>query len=132
MSQIASASCTRESLLEDAPTCELFRNPCDPYTRGLIASVPRLARRSKDARCSCTGFCSAKFAAELPFCPALHGRAAVPSGASTGEFEATELRDGEAAYGGKGVTKAVGNVNGEIAEAVAGHDATDQEGLDGS
>ena len=58
------------------------------------------------------------------------GRAAVPSGASTGEFEATELRDGEAAYGGKGVTKAVGNVNGEIAEAVHGRDATDQEGLD--
>ncbi len=47
-----------------------------------------------------------------------HGRAAVPSGASTGEFEATELRDGGDAYMGKGVTKAVGNVNGEIAEAV--------------
>jgi enolase len=60
-----------------------------------------------------------------------HGRAAVPSGASTGEFEATELRDGDAAYGGKGVTKAVGNVNGEIAETVAGHDAADQKGLDG-
>ena len=60
-----------------------------------------------------------------------HGRAAVPSGASTGEFEATELRDGGDAYGGKGVTKAVGNVNGEIAEAVAGHDASDQQGLDG-
>jgi enolase len=59
-----------------------------------------------------------------------HGRAAVPSGASTGEFEATELRDGGSAYGGKGVTKAVANVNGEIAEAVAGRDATDQEGLD--
>jgi enolase len=58
------------------------------------------------------------------------GRAAVPSGASTGEFEATELRDGGAAYGGKGVTQAVGNVNGEIAEAVRGRDATDQEGLD--
>jgi enolase len=58
------------------------------------------------------------------------GRAIVPSGASTGEFEATELRDGADAYGGKGVTKAVGNVNGEIAEAVHGRDATDQEGLD--
>ena len=44
------------------------------------------------------------------------GRAAVPSGASTGEFEATELRDGGDAYLGKGVTQAVGNVNGEIAE----------------
>ena len=60
-----------------------------------------------------------------------HGRAAVPSGASTGEFEATELRDGGDAYGGKGVTQAVANVNGEIAEAVAGHDASDQKGLDG-
>src|ERR1044072_2737573 len=59
-----------------------------------------------------------------------HGRAAVPSGASTGEFEATELRDGGDAYGGKGVTKAVGNVNGEIAETVAGLDAADQKGLD--
>jgi enolase len=59
------------------------------------------------------------------------GRAAVPSGASTGEFEATELRDGDkSAYGGKGVLKAVGNVNGEIAEAVHGHDALDQKGLD--
>jgi enolase len=59
-----------------------------------------------------------------------HGRAAVPSGASTGEFEATELRDGGDAYGGKGVMQAVGNVNGEIAETVAGHDAADQKGLD--
>jgi enolase len=58
------------------------------------------------------------------------GRAAVPSGASTGEFEATELRDGGDAWGGKGVTKAVANVNGEIAEAVAGADALDQNGLD--
>jgi enolase len=58
------------------------------------------------------------------------GRAAVPSGASTGEFEATELRDGGDAWGGKGVTRAVGNVNGEIAEAVGGRDALDQQGLD--
>ncbi len=58
------------------------------------------------------------------------GRAAVPSGASTGEFEATELRDGGDAYDGKGVTQAVANVNGEIAAAVAGHDADDQGGLD--
>jgi enolase len=59
-----------------------------------------------------------------------HGRAAVPSGASTGEFEATELRDGDAAWSGKGVTKAVANVNSEIAGAVAGDDALDQSGLD--
>jgi enolase len=59
-----------------------------------------------------------------------HGRAAVPSGASTGEFEATELRDGGSEWLGKGVTKAVANVNGEIAEAVAGFDVLDQKGLD--
>ena len=58
------------------------------------------------------------------------GRAAVPSGASTGEFEATELRDGNAAYLGKGVTKAVENVNGEIATAVRGMDASAQAALD--
>ena len=58
------------------------------------------------------------------------GRAAVPSGASTGEFEATELRDGGDAWMGKGVTQAVANVNGEVAEAVTGSDAMDQRGLD--
>jgi enolase len=59
------------------------------------------------------------------------GRAAVPSGASTGEFEATELRDGnKSVYLGKGVLDAVANVNGEIAQAVTGHDALDQQGLD--
>jgi enolase len=58
------------------------------------------------------------------------GRAAVPSGASTGEFEATELRDGGAAWQGKGVTQAVANVNGEIADAVHELDALDQQGLD--
>ena len=58
------------------------------------------------------------------------GRAAVPSGASTGEFEAVELRDGGEAFGGKGVTVAVANVNGEIAEAVRGLDPADQAGVD--
>jgi enolase len=58
------------------------------------------------------------------------GRAAVPSGASTGEYEATELRDGGDAWLGKGVTKAVQNVNGEIATAVRGRDATNQAGID--
>ena len=58
------------------------------------------------------------------------GRAAVPSGASTGVHEAVELRDGGDAYGGKGVTKAVGNVNGEIAGAVRGMDASDQQTVD--
>ena len=58
------------------------------------------------------------------------GRAIVPSGASTGEFEAVELRDGGDAFAGKGVTRAVANVNGELAEALAGFDAADQQGLD--
>jgi enolase len=58
------------------------------------------------------------------------GRAAVPSGASTGEFEAVELRDGGDAWAGKGVTKAVANVNGELAEAVKGLDPADQAELD--
>jgi enolase 1/2/3 len=59
-----------------------------------------------------------------------HGHAAVPSGASTGEFEATELRDGGERWGGKGVQRAVANVNGEIREAIAGLDAADQGALD--
>jgi len=59
-----------------------------------------------------------------------HGRAAVPSGASTGVHEAVELRDGGSAYGGKGVTQAVANVVGEIADAVTGMEAGDQEALD--
>ena len=59
------------------------------------------------------------------------GRAAVPSGASTGEHEANELRDGDKSrYLGKGVLKAVGHVNGEIAKAVVGMDASDQRALD--
>ncbi|MFI4977321.1 MAG: phosphopyruvate hydratase [Solirubrobacterales bacterium] len=61
-----------------------------------------------------------------------HGRAAVPSGASTGEFEATELRDGGEQWSGKGVARAVANVDGEIAEAISGMDASDQRGLDGA
>ena len=59
------------------------------------------------------------------------GRAAVPSGASTGAHEAVELRDGDAArYQGKGVSKAVDAVNGEIYDALAGMDAEDQRGID--
>ena len=52
------------------------------------------------------------------------GRAAVPSGASTGEFEAVELRDGGDLWLGKGVSNAVGNVNGEINDALIGFDVT--------
>src|SRR6185312_11329022 len=58
------------------------------------------------------------------------GRAAVPSGASTGVHEAVELRDGGDAYGGKGVTQAVAHVNGELSGAVVGADAGEQELID--
>jgi enolase len=69
--------------------------------------------------------------AEVTLADGSFGRAAVPSGASTGAREAVELRDGDKTrYLGKGVRKAVANVNGPIAEALAGFDATDQAGLD--
>ncbi|HTC58983.1 MAG TPA: phosphopyruvate hydratase [Solirubrobacteraceae bacterium] len=68
--------------------------------------------------------------AEVVLRSGVHGRAAVPSGASTGEFEATELRDGGERWQGKGVTRAVASVDGEIADAVVGMDAADQKGLD--
>ena len=58
------------------------------------------------------------------------GRAAVPSGASTGAHEAVELRDGGKRYGGKGVIQAVDAVNGEIFDAIAGMDAEDQVRID--
>src|SRR3954452_12126251 len=59
------------------------------------------------------------------------GRAAVPSGASTGAHEAVELRDGDKGrYGGKGVLKAVNAVNGEIFDALSGNEAAEQEGID--
>src|ERR1700742_3699496 len=58
------------------------------------------------------------------------GRAAVPSGASTGEFEATELRDGGDAWMGKGVSRAVENINGEIATHIRGMEAAAQAALD--
>ena len=58
------------------------------------------------------------------------GRAAVPSGASTGSHEAVELRDGDSRFGGKGVLKAVAAVNGELYDALSGMDADDQYGID--
>ncbi len=58
------------------------------------------------------------------------GRAAVPSGASTGQFEAVELRDGGSEWLGKGVTQAVANVDGELASAISGMDAADQAAVD--
>ena len=61
------------------------------------------------------------------------GRAAVPSGASTGSREAVELRDGDPKrYGGKGVLKAVANLNGQLRDLLCGFDAQDQKGLDAS
>ncbi len=67
---------------------------------------------------------------EVELISGARGRAAVPSGASTGAHEAVELRDGGDRFGGKGVADAVGNVNGEIRDAVMGMDAADQRGLD--
>ena len=63
---------------------------------------------------------------EVELVSGARGRAAVPSGASTGAHEAVELRDGDARYGGKGVQHAVAHVNGEIRDAVIGLDAADQ------
>ncbi|MFZ2494525.1 MAG: phosphopyruvate hydratase, partial [Candidatus Saccharimonadales bacterium] len=58
------------------------------------------------------------------------GRAAVPSGASTGSGEALELRDGKAKYGGKSVTKALANIHDIILPALVGHDASNQAAID--
>ena len=60
----------------------------------------------------------------------LRGRAAVPSGASTGSYEAVELRDGGSDWAGKGVTSAVAHVNGEIHDILVGMEVSDQEGID--
>jgi enolase len=69
--------------------------------------------------------------ADVVLADGFFGRAAVPSGASTGEKEAVELRDGDKGrYGGKGVTKAVRNINTEIRKAVTGMNAADQRGVD--
>ena len=69
--------------------------------------------------------------ADIILASGVMGRAAVPSGASTGEREAIELRDGDPKrFGGKGVTKAVGFVNNEIKAALLGHDVSDQAGID--
>ena len=69
--------------------------------------------------------------AEVTLAAGGFGRAAVPSGASTGTREAVELRDGDPdRYQGKGVSRAVANVNGAINDALLGFDATDQQALD--
>src|SRR5881397_1864851 len=67
---------------------------------------------------------------EVELLSGARGRAAVPSGASTGAHEAVELRDGGDRYGGKGVRRAVANVDGEIADALLGIEALDQRDVD--
>ena len=90
-----------------------------------IAIESAHARQILDSRGNPTLEC------EIVLADGTRGRAAVPSGASTGEHEAVELRDGDATrWLGKGVSRAVNHVNKEIAAAISGRDATDQEGLD--
>jgi len=90
-----------------------------------LAEIKRIhARQIVDSRGNPT------VEAEVTLADGSCGRAAVPSGASTGTREAVELRDGGAAWMGKGVLGAVANVNGEIAGAVVGMDAADQAALD--
>src|SRR3954469_21936200 len=67
---------------------------------------------------------------EVELLSGARGRAIVPSGASTGAHEAHELRDGGERYGGKGVRTAVDHVNGEIADAIVGHDTGDHRTVD--
>lgn len=84
------------------------------------------AREILDSRGTPTVF------ARIELSDGAYGEAAGPSGASTGQYEAVELRDGDKKrYGGKGVLKAVENINGEIADAVLGLEACDQEQIDG-
>ncbi len=92
----------------------------------MMTSITRIhAREILDSRGNPT------LEAEITLAGGGFGRAAVPSGASTGSREAVELRDGDKSrYGGKGVKQAVANVNGPIAEALTGFDAADQQGLD--
>ena len=84
-------------------------------TSATVATIERIhARQILDSRGNPT------VEVEVTLDSKASGRAAVPSGASTGEFEATELRDGGEAWGGKGVAKAVSNVNRDIADALVG------------
>src|SRR5262249_49504753 len=115
-----SGRCRATNLVQCLVPSEL-RRPIDMSTK--IAKVH--ARQVLDSRGNPT------VEADVILEGGAFGRGAVPSGASTGEHEALELRDGDKGrYAGKGVGRAVGNVNGENAKAVAGCDATDQRGLD--
>lgn len=107
----------------DDDTRNLFFKKDKKQTMSNIGSI--VAREVLDSRGNPT------VEAEIMLASGTIGRAIVPSGASTGEHEAVELRDGDNdRYLGKGVLKAVENVNGEIAEALANFDAADQRGLD--
>ena len=96
-------------------------HPINPHIMSKITKIH--AREVLDSRGNPT--VEAEVTSESGF-----GRAIVPSGASTGENEACELRDGEKRYNGKGVMKAVVNVNGEIAGAVVGMEVTEQSSID--
>jgi enolase len=107
----------------DDDTRNLFFKKDKKETMSNIASI--VAREVLDSRGNPT------VEAEIMLASGTMGRAIVPSGASTGEHEAVELRDGDNdRYLGKGVLKAVENVNAEIADALANFDAADQRGLD--
>jgi enolase len=107
----------------DDDTRNLFFKKDKKETMSNIASI--VAREVLDSRGNPT------VEAEIMLASGTMGRAIVPSGASTGAHEAVELRDGDnGRYLGKGVLKAVENVNGEIADALANFDAADQRGLD--
>src|SRR5205823_1664144 len=103
-----------------------LRDDCkDQPGRTMSAIVDVIAREILDSRGNPT------IEADVVLESGTSGRAAVPSGASTGSKEAIELRDGDAArYGGKGVQKAVEHVNTEICEAIMGLDASEQAFID--
>src|SRR3954451_22144859 len=113
------------------PSSRYGQRPTDSDSRSTRRQTPQVseikqvhARQVLDSRGNPT------VEVEVALASGASGRAAVPSGASTGEFEAVELRDGGSEWAGKGVGGAVANVNGEIASAVVGVDAEDQSGLD--
>src|SRR2546427_8827823 len=118
-------------------------NPGDPVSRIKIDDAPKTTYSSEARHHPMTNISdiharevldsrgNPTVEAEVTLADGSKGRAIVPSGASTGEHEAVELRDGDnQRYLGKGVLKAVENVNGEIAEALANLDAADQRALD--
>src|SRR6188768_910841 len=103
----------------------VFSTAATTFSRMNTSITAITAREIIDSRGNPTVECDVKLASGH------FGRAAVPSGASTGEHEAIELRDGDKArYLGKGTLKAVGNVKSKIAPALLGYDAFDQVGID--